>query len=116
MISMIRMVLGLTIPVECISSSTSVIRIKQTIECERGFLAQTKIKTPTNSKLLVARVDLLMRLFLLYRKQCGDLIKPVDIIHEAAVIFSTMLLQVAGSEHWNERSRYFVCGCDNTVV
>ena len=116
MTSMIRMVLGRTIPVECISSSTSIIRMKQTIECEPGFLAQTKIKTPRNSKLLVTRVELLMRLFLLHRKQCGDLMKPVDIIHEAADIFSTMPLQVASNKHWNERSRYFVRGCDNSVV
>ncbi|CAN0578125.1 unnamed protein product, partial [Laminaria digitata] len=34
------------------------------IECERGFSAQNRIKTPARSKLSVARLELLMRLSL----------------------------------------------------
>ena len=112
---MVRMVLGRDIAVECSSTSSSMIRMQQTIECERGFSAQNKIKTPGNSTLLVARLELLMRLSLSYREQTVDLTKRLDILREAAVIFSTMPLQSASNKTL-ERARYFVFGCDDSVV
>ena len=75
-------------------------RTWRTIECERGFSAQNKIKTPGNRKIfLVARLALLMQLSLSYRKQCVDLTNRLGILREAAVIFSTMPLQGASNEH-----------------
>ena len=116
MVSMIRTVIGRAIVVEGRSTSTSTIRMWQTIEFERGFSAQNRTKTPACSKLSVARLELSMRLSLSWRKKGVGLTKRFDILREAAVVFSTMPLEGASNKYWNERARYFVLGSDDSVL
>lgn len=54
-------------------------------------LGPNRIKTPARIKLSVARLELLMRLFLSYRKQGVDPTKRLDVLREAAVIFDYAL-------------------------
>ena len=61
---MIRMVLGRAFEVECSRPSNARARLS----------ALNRIKIPARSKISVARLELLMRLSLSYRKQGVDLI------------------------------------------
>ena len=68
-----------------------IVQSQSSIECERGFSAQNRIKTPARSKLSVARFEFSMRLALSYRKQGVDLTKGLDILGDAAFISHDVL-------------------------
>lgn len=60
------------------------------IECERGFFAQKRIKSSSSrNRLAVSRLELLMRLSLAYRHQGLDLTaaSSTPILEKAAVLF-----------------------------
>ena len=57
------------------------------------------VKAPARRKLSMARLELLMRLSLSYRKQGADLAKQFDILRDAAVIFDDALLQGASDKN-----------------
>lgn len=57
------------------------------IECERAFSAQNRIKTKLRTWIRVDRLEVLMRLSLLHRKQGVDLTKAEETLEEAAVLF-----------------------------
>lgn len=59
------------------------------IECERGFSAQKRIKSSSRNRLAVSRLELLMRLSLAYRHQGLDLTaaSSTPILEKAAVLF-----------------------------
>ena len=71
-----------------------IVQPRSSIECERGFSAQNRIKSKSrSSRLSVARLELLMRLSLLHKQQGADLTaeSSSDFLREASVMFDQEL-------------------------
>ena len=68
-----------------------IVQPHSSIECERGFSAQNRIKSKARNRLSVPRLELLMRLSLLHKQQGVDLTAESSdgILREAALIFDT---------------------------
>ena len=62
------------------------------IECERGFSAQNRIKSKARNRLEVPRLEALMKLSLAYRQQGVDLtsVASIPILEEAAKLFDEL--------------------------
>ncbi|CAM9558335.1 unnamed protein product [Scytosiphon promiscuus] len=66
-----------------------IVQPHSSIECERGFSAQNRIKRNDRNRMAVSRLEALMRLSLSYRQQRIDLttLRSTPILEKAAVLF-----------------------------